>query len=204
MNLLDFLFPKTCLECGKYGKYICETCLKKVRLGGWRGNTYSIFRYEGVIRKAIIALKYKYSYQIATELSDICVQKLNSLAKPDPALQDYSLIPIPLHYLRKNFRGFNQSELMGKQIAEKLGWQFEPNLLIKNVSTKPQVGLKGSARRSNLQNVFSINPHCSLSTVHGSLVVFDDVATTGSTIREATNTLLLAGYKNIYGLTIAR
>ena len=69
MNILDFIFPKKCLECGSFGKYICDNCLKKVGKSGWWGRNYSVFKYEGVIRKAIIALKYKYSTAIVDELS---------------------------------------------------------------------------------------------------------------------------------------
>lgn len=200
MGLIDFFFPKNCLECGTLGKYICEDCLKKVVKSGWWGRNYSIFKYEGVIRKAVIALKYKYSYQIARELSDVCVQSLKHLNLIN---NKYLLVPIPLHYLRKNFRGFNQSEEVGRLIAKSMYWQFEPNLLIKNKSTLHQVGLKGEARRKNLQNVFCVNPSHILNTAYN-ILIFDDVMTTGSTLLEARKALEKVGFKNVWGLTICR
>lgn len=200
MGFLDLIFPKKCLECGKEGKYICESCLNKVGKSGWYGNNYSVFRYEGVIRKAIIALKYKYSTEIAKELQNYIVIEL----KKQNFVDDYCLIPIPLHKKRFNERGFNQSEEVGKLIAKNMNWDFNANLLVKNRATIPQVGLKGKARRKNLSGVFSINPHRLPSPVHGSLVLFDDVFTTGSTLKEATKVLENAGYKNVWGLTIAR
>lgn len=200
MNILDILFPKTCLECGREGKYICESCLKKVRKIGFSKEQLSIFRYEGVIRKAIIALKYKYTTEVAKELADICVKNLKSM---NLISNNYLLIPIPLHWHKQNVRGFNQSEEVGKLIAKGMGWKYEPNLLIKKVSTKPQVGLKGSTRHENLKGVFSFNPNCVLSTAYFALI-FDDVLTTGSTLQEASKTLREAGIKRTLCLTIAK
>ena len=165
-----------------------------------RMDTLSIFRYEGVIRKAIIALKYKYSTEIAKELADICV---GNLKKMDLRHKNYLLMPIPLHWHRQNVRGFNQSEEVGKLIAHGMNWKYETNLLVKNISTKPQVGLKGSTRRKNLRGVFSLNPNCVLSTMYP-VLIFDDVFTTGSTIGEATKVLKHAGFKRILGITVAR
>lgn len=201
MNLFDLLFPKKCLECNKEGKYICESCLAKVPTGDWIGNTYSVFKYQGVIRKAIIALKYKFATDIVDELSKIIVDRIKMY---DLRFKNATLVPIPLHRYRKNFRGFNQAEIIGKIIAQKMHWQFEPNLLVKTVSTSPQVGLKGLSRRSNLSGVFSVVFHKSLIINHKSILLFDDVYTTGSTIKEAKKVLEKAGFKNILALTVAR
>ena len=199
MDLLSFLFPKKCLECGSTGSYICENCLKKVPPRGWTDReTYSCFRYGGVIRKAIIALKYKYSTEIASELSEICVRKLLTINHWPSAI----LVPIPLHWYRYNFRGFNQSEEVGKLVAAKMGWEFIPDLLIKTKSTKSQVELKGPDRRKNLRGVFALNPaHVLHSTYY---ILFDDVLTTGSTLLEASKVLRAGGAKRILCLTIAK
>lgn len=209
--ILDFLFPKYCLECKKEGKYICDMCISKVTPCGTIGNNYSIFKYEGVIRKAIISLKYKFATDIADELSERIHQRL--IAKGQ-WLKNITLVPIPLHRKRENWRGFNQSEILGKKLSEKMKWKFIPDLLIRNKNTAPQVGLKGLSRRSNLSGVFSINSHIPYSIIHNSIVLFDDVYTTGSTINEAKKVLKEAGFYppkadqpwtgNIRSLTIAR
>lgn len=199
MDILNLIFPKTCLECGKEGKYICGDCLAKVRKYGSYQGTFSIFRYGGVIRKAIIALKYKYSTEIAKELADICVKNLKSMN----LTKSYLLIPIPLHRHRQNVRGFNQAEEVGKLVAKGMNWKYEPNLLNKKISTKPQVGLKSSARRENLKDVFTVSANVSVSK-NSKVILFDDVFTTGSTLGEATKVLKQAGIKEVLGLTIAR
>jgi ComF family protein len=199
MNLLDLLFPKKCLECGKEGRYICDECFKKVSPARCDNSNYAIFKYEGVIRKAIISLKYKFAYDLADELVDACIQRL----KTSRQLLNAVLIPIPLHKHRENWRGFNQTEIIGEKLAKAMNWKYASNLLVRSKNTLPQVGLKGSVRRSNLSGVFAVNPNFVLST-NFSVLLFDDVYTTGSTINEAKKVLTEAGFKNIKSLTIAR
>lgn len=189
MSLFDLLFPKNCLECGEAGKYICKNCVKKVPFSG----SNSIWEYKGVIRKAIIALKYKFVTEIADELID-------HINLP-PSNQ--TLIPIPSHWYKQNHRGFNQAELLGEKLANKMGWEFVPNLLIKTKPTLPQVGLKGQVRRQNLTGVFSVRPPYIQYTKYD-ILLFDDVYTTGSTLKEAREVLQKVGFKKIYILTLAR
>jgi len=203
MAILDLIFPKNCLECGHSGKYICESCVKEIRPGGWTSKTtYSIFRYEGIIRKAILALKYKYSTDIVDELAD-CVLSVLRNSKFSVHSSELTLVPIPLHWYRKNVRGFNQSEEVGKLLAQKMNWRFTPDLLIRTKSTIPQAQLTGSARRENLHGVFSFNPKILISK-YPNIVLFDDVLTTGSTLLEASKVLREGGVKRIFCLTIAK
>ena len=198
MNFLDLIFPKNCLECNRAGSYICNSCSSKVLDGTFDQNNFAVFKYRGVIRKALISLKYKFAYDIADELVEETVKRIKS-----KKYHGVTLVPIPLFWRRENFRGFNQSEMLGRKIAEKMGWKFAPDLLVRNKNTHPQVGLKGLARHQNLSGVFSVNPDYVLGTTY-SVLIFDDVYTTGSTIKEAKKVLEMAGFKNIYSLTIAR
>jgi ComF family protein len=195
MGLIDFIFPKKCLECKAEGRYICEFCIGKVPVGGWinLGETkvYSVWRYKGVVRKAIIALKYKF----ATEIADELIDHIKFL----PSSQN--LVPIPSHWRRQNTRGFNQSALLGEKLASKMNWKYIPNLLIKSRSTPPQVGLKRDARQINLKGVFVLNPKLKIPR---SVLIFDDVYTTGSTLKEVVKTLRRSGVKRIWCLTVAR
>jgi len=160
---------------------------------------YTIFKYEGVIRKAIISLKYKYSTDIAEELATHLTRVLK---RENINLDEACLVPIPLHWYRYNFRGFNQSEVVGRLIAKKMDWKFIPDLLIRNKSTVPQVQLTGSARRKNLRGAFVLNPVCVLHSTY--YILFDDVLTTGSTLLEASKVLRAGGAKRILCLTIAK
>lgn len=200
MNLLDLIFPKKCLECGKVGKYICDICCSKVRpFNLLDKNNFSVFKYEGVIRKAIISLKYKFAYDVTQELVEKILERIKN---DDLRFKNITLVPIPLYRQRLNWRGFNQSELIGEKLAKAMNWKYIPNLLIRNKNSIPQVGLKGSARRNNLSGVFSINSN--YLDRYLSILLFDDVYTTGSTINEARKVLNEAGFKKVYSLTIAR
>ncbi len=223
MGLTDLVFPKNCLECGNSGGYICESCLKKVRganlvcsecgrysFGGKthkycrRGQcldgTVSIWKYEGVMRKAVIKLKYNFAYEIAKEL----VQKSIFEIKNRTSFPRAILVPIPLHRRRQNWRGFNQAEEIGRLVADEFGWKFLPNLLVRKISTLPQVSLSRERRRENVKEVFSLNPiYRSLTFRDNLFLIFDDVWTTGSTIKEACKVLKKAGAKEVWGLTIA-
>ena len=196
--ILDLFFPKQCLECKKSGKYICDSCLEKVLDGTFDENNFSIFKYRGVIKKAIISIKYKFATDICEELVDRCVERLNA-----KKFHNITVIPIPLHWHRENWRGFNQSKTLGEMISKKMNWKFVPDLLIKQNENIPQAQLKIQDRKTNLSGAFTVNKNCNLD-VKSSILLFDDVYTTGSTIKEARKVLTYAGFKNIYSLTIAR
>lgn len=196
--ILDFLFPKLCLECKKEGKYICDNCIEKVLDGTFDENNFSIFKYKGVIKKAIVSIKYKFATDIANELVEVCVKRLKS-----NKFHNVTLVPVPLFWQRENWRGFNQTEVIGEKIAMEMSWNYVSSLLIRTKKTEPQVNLKGLSRRSNLTNVFAVNPNYVLST-NSSVLIFDDVFTTGSTIKEIKKVLNEVGFKKIYSLTIAR
>jgi ComF family protein len=223
MGLLDLLFPIACLNCKKEGVYICSSCLNKLpeieticpvcERASIDGFTHirckkklgldgliSLWPYEGVVRKGILALKYKFAREVAYEFTKHVIFKLRAGNNHVPIKAN--LIPIPLYWYRENWRGFNQSELIGGAIADKMGWGFTPNFLIRRKQGRPQTELSGDKRRKNIKNVFSINSIYQLQST--SYILFDDVYTTGSTLKEACKVLKRKGAKEVWGLTIAR
>lgn len=224
MFLYDLLFPKHCLGCGNESQYICPSCIKnlpKIRpicseceRASIDGLTHfkckktlgldglvCLWPYDGVVRKAILALKYKYAKEVATELSSYIQTKLvnNNVILPRSSV----LIPIPLYFIKKNLRGFNQAEVIAKTISEKLGWDFNSKTLIRKKLRQPQTELKADVRRKNIKGVFSLSPNISISS-YPNIIIFDDVYTTGSTLKEASKVLKRKGAKIVWGLTIAR
>lgn len=199
--ILDFLFPKLCLECKKAGKYICDDCLEKVLDGSFDENNFAVFKYKGVIRKAIISIKYKFATDIIDELIKVSIQRLKT-----KKYHNVLLVPVPLYWQRENWRGYNQAEVMGEKLSLEMGWKFLKDLLVRKSKTTPQASLKREERIKNLNNVFEINKSYKLNkdVLNSNIVIFDDVYTTGSTIKEVKNVLKDAGFKKIYSLTIAR
>lgn len=223
--LADLLFPKKCLACGRGGNYLCKVCLEKQKFQKQRcvacekpsidGLTHfkckrklmldgavSVWRYDGVVRKALIGLKYRFAYEIAKELSHALTYYLrnNFTALPVQAI----LVPVPLHRSRENWRGFNQSQEIGKLIAQKMNWKFIPDLLIRAEKTIPQAGLSRSERIVNLKNVFVLNEKYKTILRAWPIIIFDDVSTTGTTLKEAGKVLKRARFTKVWGLTVAR
>jgi len=111
-----------------------------------------------------------------------------------------AIIPVPLHKARKKKRGYNQSELLSKELGRLLGIPTDTSTLIRTRNTKPQVGKHRGARLINLDDAFKADPQrCSGKT----FLLLDDVSTTGSTLCECAKALTIAGAKNIYAITMA-
>ncbi len=161
----------------------------------------SLWRYEGVIRKTILAIKYKFTYDVASGLAEACVIKLWNTPITTLGRDEAILVPIPLHKSRERWRGFNQSEKIGELVAKGLGWEFSPDLLVRKIATKSQTELKKKDRKGNVRGVFAINANYPLLST--SYLLFDDVWTTGSTLKEACRALKQNGVKTVWGLTIA-
>lgn len=212
MKLLDFIFPKRCLGCGKIGRYFCDTCSKAIQIiadnekicpmcgrlaldgithpgcktpYGLDGLT-SFFHYEGIIQKAIKAIKYRFISDLASEFISLV---------PTNQIPQGVLIPIPLHPSRLRFRGFNQAEELGKFF----GLPMRTDLITRTKKTVPQVEMSDKKQRlENMKNVFVAEGKVD------SVLLFDDVFTTGATMRAATMVLKRAGAKTVWGMTMAR
>lgn len=209
MGVLDILFPKVCFGCHKQGIYLCPDCLKKEEIVGqnylpkstpYLDGLISLFRYRGGVRKAILALKYKFASDIAKELGVHAADVLKSRSFPKGKK---ILLPIPVFKTRANWRGFNQAEEIGGHLATALDWQFKTDVLLKIKPTTPQTGLSEKERTENLKGSFAINPQAYVSD-YPHILLFDDVWTTGSTLKEAGKVLKEKGVKKVWGITFAR
>lgn len=217
---LDFLFPKKCVNCGRFGSYICKVCFSKVEFvqnpvcpvcgrqaiggkthPGCRGR-YKLdgliagIRYRGLVRKGIGKIKYRWVWDIAETFVDLMVEPLWRFDMP----VDFVLVPIPLHKKRKNWRGFNQAELICQILAKrfKVGWQ---DALVRVRETKTQVGLSKDARRENIKDAFNLNGNRDIKGKN--LILVDDVFTTGATMAEACKVLKKAGAGGVWAMVLA-
>lgn len=190
------------MGCGKFGKYFCPECFKKIRFYSnlissdyhCPENLDGIFvlaHYDGVIRKAIKEIKYRGRFAILQELVNMSPENFNFKF-------DY-LVPVPLAKKRQTERGFNQAEKLARYL------KLAPvlNCLKRTRDTKPQFDLTFSERQKNIKNAFAIIAHSSLLIGH-SLCLVDDVATTGSTLSECAKVLKSAGASKVYAICIAR
>jgi len=115
--------------------------------------------------------------------------------------QVQAVLPVPLGKRRLKERGYNQVGLVARPLAYNIGIEYIPQVLQKTRETRSQVGLSASQRHENVKNAYEADP---AAVKRKSVLLMDDVATTGSTISECTDSLLSAGAKEVYVLTIAR
>lgn len=111
------------------------------------------------------------------------------------------VIPMPLGKKRMQERGYNQVALFAEPLAYAVGWDYAPRALWKARETRTQVGLNISQRKENVDDAYQADAAVVKRT---SVLLMDDVATTGSTVSASTKALLAAGARDVYVLTIAR
>ncbi len=200
---LDLIFPPRCVHCKRNGAVWCLDCQSNVTaapnvehetgnspLNGRR--TSALF--EGSVRSAIHGLKYEHLRRLAEPLGTRLAATL-ALTGWQPTL----CIAVPLHAERLAERGYNQSALLAIHVARLHRIKFDADAIQRVRSTRPQVGLNYADRQSNMANAFSAS-----ESVRGqSVVIIDDVCTTGATLRACASALRGAGADCIWALTVA-
>jgi len=231
VDILNFLFPKYCLGCGKQGSYFCPKCLQSAKAikqicpvcekqtpFGQAHNfcqtrncldgLISFFAYEGIIRLAIHKLKYRLVTDLKEELWQIINNDWQKREEEMMVLKKFLnterplVVPIPLYWHKENIRGFNQASLFGEKLSLKFNLLFSDKILVRKKNVPSQTKLTQKEREENVKGIFSVSPN-----IHNSLfniLLVDDVWTTGATLKEATRVLKEGGVKRVWGLTIAR
>lgn len=226
---LDLLFPIFCLGCHKEETWLCQSCFSKIKpdknqtcpkcqrktVSGRLCKVCSAaFKLEGVViassyknellKSAIHVFKYRFAKELVVPLSQLLIHALENnfsfLAKA-PWLKNTILVPIPLHKRRFNWRGFNQAELLARSVGKKFGLPVL-RLLKKIKNTTPQTQLNILERHENIKGAFL----CKNGDLifNKTVILVDDVFTTGATLEECAKTLLPFKPKEIWGLVLAK
>ena len=224
-NPLDLIFPVQCVNCHTNGEYLCKKCAKLINLrfrqrcpvcnknsitGATHPRCHSSWTIDGVwasvayrhpIKKLIHKWKYNYSADLTTTLNNQIIQNL-----PDYFKNFDILVPVPLHPFRKQWRGFNQAEKLAQHLSQDLKIELLNNSLIRTKNTIPQMQIKHrEIRVKNLNNSFALNPKIEkLKIKQKSILIIDDITTTGTTLRQAAKPFKRAGAGRIWGIVIAR
>ena len=217
---LDLLFPLRCLGCRKEGKLLCPACVATLpqllppycamyanpatdrqcrrcavmplEVDGLRAP----FLMEGTIRDAVHSLKYRNLRAAAPELGQLLAQYLDSHPMPVKVI-----VPVPLHPRRLRSRGYNQSELLARELGKLTGLPVNNRLLARTKNTPSQVSLANQEeRRRNTAGSFA----CAGDAAGQKILLLDDVATTGSTISACAAALKTGGAASVWGLVLAR
>jgi len=216
---LDLIFPKRCI-CGMWDTVLCPNCIKKIACNKTQtcpickkisknGKVCSTCRpkttltgvmifgeHEGILKKLIWRYKYEFIRDLSEPLASLVCTKFGSFLSSKRFLITF----VPISKRRLRFRGYNQSELLARDIAAKLNLA-EKALLKRTGRGKPQVGLTRAERIRNLKNqIQAFDTDISNKKV----LVVDDVYTSGTTLDECAKVLREKGYKEIWGLVLSR
>lgn len=195
LSLIELLKFSACPKCNrlnKNGKY-CSGCKNKSSLTG----IIVAAKYDGPVRELIHHLKYSKMQSISELLGAMICQKLSRIKLTGQLL----LVPVPLHPKRQLSRGFNQSELLAKVIHKKLKIPFALALK-RRKNTPQQMKLKRSLRLKNLEDAFQCSRPNEI--IGKTVLLVDDVSTTGSTLNECAQVLRSAGAKQVFGVVVAK
>ena len=154
--------------------------------------------FEGSLQEAIHRWKYEGKTYLTPFFADWMAEGLNR--HWEPGSLDL-LIPVPLHTRRLRERGFNQSLLLVRELSRRTGIPYRKTILQKKKSTIPQVNLSRAEREKGLRGTFHVIGKEELSGL--SVLLIDDVYTTGATVNECSKVLLRGGAKRVDVLTLA-
>jgi len=161
----------------------------------------SLGAYDGVLRHAIHQFKYRDRPQLAAPLGRLLAVYAREQAPALNGLKFDALLAVPMHPVRQRIRGYNQSARLARVLSQELSLPLCTDALARIRPTRPQVGLSAEARRTNLRGAFAVKQ---AEAVAGkTLLLIDDVVTSGSSLYECSVTLKAAGAAAVYALTLA-
>lgn len=224
--LFDLLFPKRCPICDEiigFGKgYICKSCRESIHFIGKdfcmkcgkplegeeeycfdcksRRHSYhrgaAVFEYHS-IAPAIYRFKYGGRQEYAEFFGRCMAERLGEQIKQ---WNPQALVPVPIHRSRRRIRGYNQAELLAEVLSRQIEIPVKKNLIIRIKKTVPQKALNDRERQNNLKKAFKILKNdVKLNTI----VIIDDIYTTGNTIDSMADVLREAGIEKIYYAALA-
>ncbi|MCA9877518.1 MAG: ComF family protein [Thermomicrobiales bacterium] len=216
--VLDVVYPRRCAGCGKRGTWLCPQCEAgdacfsgalcapcgvPVARGACQCHELpasiervrSVGAYDGWLRGAVVQMKYHGEWARAGHLAPLLAQAAADMLPVDV------LVPVPLHPARQKQRGFNQTEKLAAALAGETGLPVK-RVLERTRRTAPQVGLDAAGRAANVRGAFGMVAGASVAGQ--TVLLVDDVITTGSTLGACAEVLVVAGATTVCVVTVAR
>ncbi len=211
-ELLNFIFPEHCIGCGKTGSALCAICERTITMKAraLSGTTATLFDYRNpLVKKAIWALKYKHKRSIGKYFGTALYREFfKQLAYGKKKTnEEIILIPVPASVKAVRMRGYNHAGVIASTIAEVakndgLRFILRDDVLYKSkeVSQQARASTK-SERMANVENVFEV--HHGEDLTGKTLILIDDVITTGATIADAKRALKEWKPKRVLAIAVA-
>lgn len=203
INLLDWIYKKKCYFCknSKESAIMCSKCYNEMDYLHFSINrivngkkVYCAGVYEKNLQKLIRGLKYHRQKDLAYFLAKFMLEYWQNITDK----KSFQVVPVPIYYKRKKKRKYNHMELTGIEFCRLGGYNYNPNLIERLKDTKPQYKLSKNERIKNLSNAFKVNKD---KLMDGTILLIDDICTTGSTFEEMIKELNKNGITDIVCLT---
>lgn len=209
--LLEILFPSKCLGCKKGGEILCENCIDGLRLAErpTEEKIMALYDYrDPLIKKAIWKLKYYHSPYLGRKLGELLylsfleeIQLLKMFSEGHPIY----IIPVPISNNKRKVRGYNQSEIIARgfcNFADINLFTIKKDIVYKKANTIPQARIENRNKRlKNIKGAFEIK---NMEQIMGkTIIIIDDVTTTGGTLGEMIKILKKSGAKKVVGFAVA-
>jgi competence protein ComFC len=227
-GFLDLFLPRRCVQCGAPGRWLCATCTRGLRSltgpcctrcgrpGAPQGaacpecrgrdlgfvSARAAYASEGAARKLVTACKFRSLRSLGAEMAALATPAFAAglVAGSSPA---DVVTCVPVHRDRRLERGFNQAELLARELARGTGLRFVPALTRARRGER-QSGLRGAARAANVAGAFALTARAAPLVVgRERVVIVDDVYTTGETLSQCAKALRDAGCE-VHAFTFAR
>ena len=216
---LEYIFLPSCGVCGQLGEgYLCKKCEKELEkyvineknnlnilrdFNNMQTGKYiekiHIFEYKEIIRKLIINYKFNDKSYLYKTFCEFIVKRKKSF----DFIKSYDIIiPVPIHKKRMRKRGYNQSELIAKELAKKAEIKCYTDVLLKIKNNKMQSTLNKKEREENTKNVYKLKNEEKI--YNKKVLIFDDIYTTGATITSCIKELEKVNVNKIGILTLAK
>lgn len=211
-GIMNLVYPPRCPLCDSFvdKKNIpCEACGASLHFLDGVANfphlsahcldrCVSCFAYEGRIKDALHGFKYSERLDLMRYLGYALCERISSIGNID------AVMPVPMHPKKLRARGFNQAALLTSFVGKKKGVAVDLGSLMRIRDDNPQVGLERGDRLANIRDAFSISDGHADAIRGKSILLIDDVVTTGATLGECARILKRAGAANVLAATIAR
>jgi len=232
VSILDFIFPKYCVNCRKIGSYLCPNCFSflsfvtgekcavcnKASIGGLThpgccrkytiDGIFSSIEYKGTAKRLIYNFKYKpYLADLKEVLVDLLFEGIiqkEAFSKiyHNKSFDPKFIVAIPLHKSKFKKRGYNQSEILARALCGKLNLEYL-DCVERIKNTHSQVGLSEEKRHENIAGAFEVKKGMEKYLKGAAVFLVDDIFTTGSTLLESANILKRKGAAKVWGITLA-